>query len=397
MLLSSRRWWSGLLTGTLSLGVLVVSATAQETPPAAKPAPAVKEFDPSKLPESKNLEDLLAFIQQGEGWRPQFDNTRQGDKEYVEGKIKEIMAVRRNLVAVANQALALKPNAEQVEGLQTTKWMSLRFLAMRGDEAADKEFQTLIKELVALGKGPLYGEAKKFDLRNRLMGIVEKTSKEPIEQIQKEIQAMMDSKDSMLQGIDVAMSASQIAQMKGAYDVSKSFLTSIQAKLPHVDNAQAAKAFGEQVEADLKLLSLLGQPAELKAKKFDSSDFDLASLKGKVVLIDFWATWCGPCLAEHPNVEKNYERFKSKGFEVVGVSLDDDQEKLKEFLEKHKTAWITIFNPDENTRGFDDPLAAKFHVRGIPATYLIDQSGKIVHVNVRGERLGEILEQLLGK
>ena len=137
-------------------------------------------------------------------------------------------------------------------------------------------------------------------------------------------------------------------------------------------------------------LGLEGKAVDLKGKTVDGKDFDIESLKGKVVLVDFWATWCGPCRAEHPNLQKNYDAYKDKGFEVVGISLDDDKEALTKYLEEENVQWVSLHD------GADGDLAAKFGIVGIPTVMLLDKEGKLVTFNARGPELGKRLEALLG-
>jgi thiol-disulfide isomerase/thioredoxin len=121
---------------------------------------------------------------------------------------------------------------------------------------------------------------------------------------------------------------------------------------------------------------------------FDEKDvtgrpLSLASYKGKVVLVDFWATWCGPCVRELPNVIAAYKKYHGKGFEIVGVSLDEDQPTLERFLKENDVTWQQYFDGQK----WDNKLAMKYGVNIAPTTYLLDADGKIIGKNLRGPDL----------
>lgn len=112
---------------------------------------------------------------------------------------------------------------------------------------------------------------------------------------------------------------------------------------------------------------------------------------GKVTLIDFWASWCGPCRAENPNVVALYNEFHAKGFNIIGVSLDKDADKWKEAINKDKLIWNQI----SNLKFWEEPIAVTYGVQSIPATYLIDASGKIIAKDLRGADLRKKISSLL--
>jgi peroxiredoxin len=135
-----------------------------------------------------------------------------------------------------------------------------------------------------------------------------------------------------------------------------------------------------------------------KFPDFDEKDLagqplSVAKYKGKVVLIDFWATWCGPCVRELPNVLAAYEKFHGQGFEIIGISLDQEEPKLKSFLKDKKIPWQQFFDG----QGWGNKLAAKYGVHSIPATYLLDREGKIIGSELRGEALEEALAKALAQ
>lgn len=150
--------------------------------------------------------------------------------------------------------------------------------------------------------------------------------------------------------------------------------------------ASVTKAF----ESSLKKLNMIGKAIEVTGKTMEGKDFDLKDLKGKVVLVDFWATWCGPCIAELPNIQRAYAKYHGKGFEVIGVSLDRNDDAITKFQENRKLPWTSI-NVEDSRK-----LANKFEVRAIPFPVLIDSEGRVVSLRARGAQLDRLLEKLLG-
>ena len=119
----------------------------------------------------------------------------------------------------------------------------------------------------------------------------------------------------------------------------------------------------------------------------------IANYKGKVVLVDFWATWCPPCVAELPNVLKAYEKYHAKGFEIIGISLDKDEAALTSFIKKKNMPWPQYFDG----LGWNNKLSGKYGVTSIPATYLLDGEGKIIGSDLRGDALDEAIAKALAK
>jgi thiol-disulfide isomerase/thioredoxin len=132
---------------------------------------------------------------------------------------------------------------------------------------------------------------------------------------------------------------------------------------------------------------------DFQEKDLEGKALSLASYRGKIVLVDFWATWCGPCVAELPTVLKAYEKYHGKGFEIVGISLDKEEAKLRQFIKDKKMTWAQYFDG----KGWQNKLSTKYGVNSIPATYLLDGEGKIVAKDLRGEALEEAIAKHLPK
>ena len=126
-------------------------------------------------------------------------------------------------------------------------------------------------------------------------------------------------------------------------------------------------------------------------KDLQGNPLSVAKYKGKLVLVDFWATWCGPCVGELPSVIKAYSKHHADGFEIIGISLDMDEQKLKSFLKTKEIPWAQYFDG----KGWQNKLAAKYGIQSVPATFLLDGDGKIIGQDLRGEALEEALAKAL--
>jgi len=140
------------------------------------------------------------------------------------------------------------------------------------------------------------------------------------------------------------------------------------------------------------LATAIGQPApEILLPSPDGSQIALSSFRGKIVLIDFWASWCGPCRKEMPNVVKAYAKFKDKGFEIFGVSLDQDRDRWVEAIAKDGITWPQV----SDLKYWESAPARLYNVQSIPYTVLLDKEGKILDKNLRGDALEKRLDELL--
>ena len=152
---------------------------------------------------------------------------------------------------------------------------------------------------------------------------------------------------------------------------------------------------GDETEIQDKKIGLnIGNIApELKFKNPEGKEVALSSLKGKMVLIDFWASWCRPCRIENPNVVAAYKKFSSQGFEIYGVSLDKSQDAWVKAIQQDGLDWTNV----SDLGGWYSAGAATYGVRSIPGNFLLDKNGVIVAKNLRGANLHAELQKLIDK
>ena len=154
-------------------------------------------------------------------------------------------------------------------------------------------------------------------------------------------------------------------------------------------NAELEKEY--RIKAD-PALALIGKTVpDFSATDLDGNPISLEQYRGKVVLLDFWAVWCGPCIAEMPTVKKVYDTYKDEGFDIIGISLDTDEDRLRNYLKENEIPWRQVFSGE----GWDSPVSRQYNIRAIPAPWLIDKDGKLISHRARGETLEQLVADAL--
>lgn len=164
--------------------------------------------------------------------------------------------------------------------------------------------------------------------------------------------------------------------------------------LENLDNSVKASPYAKQVEERVNKMQTvaIGQEApDFTQNNPDGEALSLSDFRGKYVLIDFWASWCRPCREENPNVVRIYNEYKDKGFEILGVSLDDDRAAWLQAIEADQLEWPQV----SDLKRWENAVAQQYAVTAIPHTVLIDKDGKIIAKNLRGPSLEEKLAELM--
>jgi peroxiredoxin len=195
----------------------------------------------------------------------------------------------------------------------------------------------------------------------------------------------------------LANSAGQVFVMTENYEIARQVYTALKDAAARAGNTPLGQSGSEIAQAALLRLSLVGSSPNIQGSVLGGGTLDWNAYRGKVVLLDFWATWCKYCVEELPDVKAVYEKLHDRDFEVVGISLDDNQQQLAEFVTQRKLPWVMLFETNPAKQGWEVPLVKQFGIEELPTLMLINRAGKIVSISARGEDLEAQVEKLLAE
>jgi peroxiredoxin len=222
----------------------------------------------------------------------------------------------------------------------------------------------------------------------------------------KKNQRAMDSLDKMYNALDLEQkqlvmdfTKSHPTSVVAAYEIYANFSYNARAGqldslFQDLDTTVRPTYFGRLIQNTVEKarLTAIGNPApDFTNNDANGKPVSLSSFKGKLVLLDFWASWCGPCRLENPNVVKAFHKFHSKGFDIFGVSLDDTKADWMQAIKKDGLDWMQV----SDLKGWQASAASLYGVKGIPMNYLIDKNGIIIARGLRGDQLESKLAELL--
>ena len=374
---------AGLLVGSATLLMARQPGAVADAPGAAQAMPKVPPL-PEGTPEQ--MMQFIAGLKQA--------NVRPASR-------KEMIAYMRDVAAVSLQAAdkilaQVKPADPLHDPAAKMKLESLMMLGRFGDEKAAADMATYAATLINSPSKDLAKEAQRLVLVSDAQQILSTGDAKAAEGLVAKTAAMLAADPDDVQSAGLAMQlAGAFEHMPGGEAVAAAAYRSFAPLMAKSSNEQIQK-MGEGFAGTLRRLSLPGHPMEINGTLLNGKPFDQKTLAGKVVLVDFWATWCGPCVAEIPNVLEQYEKYHKDGFEVVGISLDQEREALEKFVTEQKLPWPILFEEPKGD-GWQHPLATFYGISGIPTVVLIGRDGNVITLDARGEKLGERLDAIFKK
>jgi len=258
---------------------------------------------------------------------------------------------------------------------------------VKGSEAQDI-FQVYIDEMISFS-------TKENGLKERFGQAQASGNEEELNSIQFEYQAMVENVQLFSRNLIKKYNSSPVSAyiylMNFIQEAPIEELDSMLKVFEPIKSSEFVAAIKERADA-MRAFSKGATAPDFVLKDQNGNPVSLSSFKGKYVMIDFWASWCKPCMEELPNVIEQYSAYKDKGFEIIGVSLDREREAWINTIKANAMSWPQVWDMEENAPG---EVANKYGVTGIPHTVLIDKNGVIIEVNLRGEALKKKLAELM--
>ena len=366
----------------------VEPALAAEDVQATEGAAATKEAGDTADSDPEELLDRIHRL-----------NRKHIEGETREEKITNYCKNQRDIIEVAGKLFAQSLEDEDggldyaAVAVQATVG-GLRNLQQLGDTNAKTELEAFVK-ILSVDKRPevaTFGQALAEEIKYEF---ALDADRKDVERIAAALKKDFAKGDIPPQTAALILQALMRIEQAGHTDLAKNLNLFFAGRFAESDNEQIA-SYSERLAGTALRLDLPGKPIEVVGDFLGGGKVDWDSYRGKVVLLDYWATWCGPCIEELPNLLKNYETYNDRGFDVIGISVDENREAVEQFLDERKLPWQTIFSDELEEGGWNHPMAKRYGVGSLPIAILVDKQGKVVSLDARGDELNRLLAELLG-
>ena len=330
--------------------------------------------------QDRPAEQIIAAYEAVE--MPSYDASKRGDPDYRAQFMEERADAMRQQAELIGELHRNHPEHERLADLLPIRWNAMMSL---------NQIDEMMQEADAVASKTSNKELKKEALYTKTMAVARATEydADKVAAAAKEFQAV-DAEDPR--------NAALLMMTTYRQSDEKALVATYKQIVDNYPDAREARSAGSR----LYQFEQVGKPFELSFEEATSGEpVDMSQLRGKVVVIDFWATWCGPCIAEMPHMKKLYNAYKDEGVEFIGVSLDaprneenperDGLNLLRNWVKDNNVTWPQYYQGD----GWKSEFSSGWKINSIPAIFLVDQQGRLYTPNARG-KLDDLIPELLG-
>ncbi len=319
-----------------------------------------------------------------------------GDYDSGTAKIDELLALANTILSDGKNLTATNLNALK-QAIDALSKRQADDAALQLAQKIEEAFRENAEPQIALTAWELH--ASRLKETNEVGSLLQFDSKEDQDPVRARaaIEALMAKIPSPWTAFFLVQIAIKV-EYSGRPYIAKEMIEVAETQIKNLKDPDAQAELEQNCKQFRSRFAILKKPLNL-SELVDTAGkpVDLSRYKGKVVLVDFWATWCGPCLQEIPNIEEAFSAYSKDGFEVIGVNLDEDRAALDQFLASKKLLWSTYVSSKPDAIGFETPLAREIGISAIPFIAIIGKDGNVAGIHVRGRKIQDKIVELLAK